>query len=152
MFVGVLPQQVHWRDPNLVITIPMIMTALKSSGLFQFALFTVIVITFKFSLQALFTMPEHWTPLYGSTYSIATHNSYCDIYFSFFLLFFSNLMNNLHWTLRLLPAESWTRWYERIQWFWAWITTCTNFTLFLLDELLRRCKPTAFMLIIVVFP
>lgn len=88
MFVGVLPQQVHWRDPNLVITIPMIMTALKSSGLFQFALFTVIVITFKFSLQALFTMPEHWTPLYGSTYSIATHNSYCDIYFSFFLLFF----------------------------------------------------------------
>lgn len=82
MFVGVLPQKVHWRDPNLVITIPVIMTALKSSGLFQFSLLTVIVITFKFSLQTLFVKPEQRAPLYDAVYSSYTQHFY-DISFLF---------------------------------------------------------------------
>lgn len=80
MFVGVLPQKVHWRDPNLVITIPMIMTALKGSGLFQFSLLTVIVITFKFSLQTVFMMPEQRATLYDSVNSGYTQH-FRDIYF-----------------------------------------------------------------------
>lgn len=86
MFVGVLPQKVYWRDLNLVITIPMIMTAWKCSGLFQFSLLAVIVITFKFSLQTLSMMPEQKSKgLYDPVYSSYTL-TFCDIYF-FLLLF-----------------------------------------------------------------
>lgn len=84
MFVGVLPRKVYWRDPSLVITIPMIMTALKSSGLFQFSLLTVIAITFKFSLQTLFTMPEQRETLYVVFYSNYALLNFCDIYFFLF--------------------------------------------------------------------
>lgn len=58
----------------------MIMTALKHSGLFQFSLLTVIVITFKFSLQTLFMMPEQRVTLYDWVYSSYTQH-FCDIYF-----------------------------------------------------------------------
>lgn len=59
------------------------MTALKSSGLFQFSLLTVIAITFKFSLQTLFVMPEQRGTLYDSFYSSYTQH-FCDIYFLLF--------------------------------------------------------------------
>lgn len=51
------------------------MTALKSSGLFQFSLLTVIVITFKFSLQTLVVMPERRATLYDSVYSSYTQHA-----------------------------------------------------------------------------
>lgn len=87
------------------------MTALKNSGLFQFSLLTVIVITFKFSLQTLFVMPENSAALYDTVYS-----SYTQHPFSVYLFYINTYYQSAPDTL-VFDCGEMNKMMVKMQWF-----------------------------------